>query len=185
MLPIDEQDDKLPIVDDTIYVSVSGVVTSSSKQNASFHMYTKQYVCGQPEPIAVRGVMNKNAKWKNPLQLLPDPNSIVGFDGILDKFKTYTPEHTHDKITCAVVAVQDITFHVSIKEEEQGTKAEKTAMRDKLKNRRHKTKTKNPSSLPTTPDASQSSSLPSTSQKTLGKRKVTISEDEIENVTSL
>ena len=182
MLPIDEDDEKLPIIDDNIYVSASGTVTSSSKQTTSFYMYTQQFVCGQQEDIAVRGVMNKNAKWKNPLEMVPGTNSMISFDGILDKFESYRPEKTNKKITCAVVTIQDITFLQCVEEGEmKAGKTKKVEMRERLKSRKEKKQTVEPS----TPDASQSSSLPSTSQKLLGKRKATISEDEIEQVTSL
>ena len=110
MLPIDEDNEKLPIIDDNIYVSALGTVTSSSKQTTSFYMYMQQFVCSQHEDIAVRGVMNKNAKWKNPLEMVPDANSMISFDSVLNKFEIYRPEKTNKKVTCTVVAVQDVTF---------------------------------------------------------------------------
>ena len=183
MLPVDEDDEKLVFIDDTIYISAAGTVVSSSKETATFYMCTQQYVCGQQEDVAVRAIMNKNPKWKNPLEMLPHPNSMIAFDGVLDKFETYKPDKRSKGVTCAVVSVQDVTFLQNV--EDGGAKTDNTAMRDKLKNRKLKKVDVNPCSLLTTPDASQGSSLPSTSQKALGKRKASCSEEEIEQVTSL
>ena len=167
MLPIDEDNEKLPIIDDTVRVSVCGTVAESSKENASFCMYTKQYVCGQLEEIAIRAILNKNTKWKNPLQVLPYPNSLIGFDGVLDKFEIYNPDNSSHKVTRAVVAVQDVTFLLNV--DEGGTNTDKTVMKDKIKNRWGKKKNVTPSSVQTTPVTSQGSSVPLPSQKSLGK----------------
>ena len=185
MQPLSEDDDKLIMYDDTIHIAITSTVIASSKQSGTFHMYTTQFVCGQSEEIAICGVMNKNPKWKNlnPLGLLPDPNTIISFDSVLDRFEKYTPPNCSHSVTCAVVAVQDITFLQGM--DEGKTTAEQKDVRDRVKGRMQKMKTGNPTSQPDTPDASQTSSIPSSSQKTLGKQKASSSEDNIDTGTSL
>ena len=189
MQPLSEEKDHVLMCDDTIHVSVVGTVIASSKQNNTFEMYTKQYVCGQNEEIAVHGVMDKNPKWKNPLTVLPRPNSIIAFDSILDRFDSYMPPHRSKPILCAVVSVQDITFLQCV--EEQTTSLDKKKMNDRMRSRLRKGKAKDTTSLRTTPEASCTASNPSavsialSSQQTLGKRKPSSSEDKIEQATSL
>lgn len=185
MQPLSDCDENMPLYDDTMIVSVSGTVTSSSRATCSFYLHGTQFVCGQHAEIAVRAIMDRNPKWKNPLELLPEARSLISFDGVLQRFESYTPPNTSDAITCAVVTVEDITF--LIRREDQATATQTNAIREKIKNRQQNRRTSKVSD--STPDNSQNTSSPSTSQNVLGKRKMikttTTSEDEVDNASAL
>ena len=110
MQPLSDDEDKQVRYDDTIHVDVTGTVASVCKTTCSFWIQCTQCVCGQYDQIAVHGRMDKNRKWKQPLSILPSPNTIIALDGVLERFETYKAPNSADELTCVVVAVDDITF---------------------------------------------------------------------------
>lgn len=177
MQPLSDDDDKTAMYDDTIHVSVTGTVISVERESSSFWIYSTQYICGEYDQVAVHARMDKNRKWKQPL--MPDRNSIITFDGVLDRFERYTPPSTAHDVTCVVVAVDDITFLQP--RPEKKTLADEQWVRDKVKNRKRNWKMNEGDEIASTSNISQTPSMPSTSQTTLGKRKATSSGDNIEN----
>lgn len=174
MQPLLDDDDKEIMYDDTIDVTVSGTVMSTVKETCTFFMQGIQYVCGRQEEVAIRAHLN-NPKWKDPSAVLPRSKAVIGFDGHLDGFETFTPSHSTENMTRIVVAVQDISFlHPP---PEQSASAGKSSakntglqsVRDKVKRRRQKKK--DTKSTPSTPDISPTPTMASSSQSVLGKRR--------------
>lgn len=176
MQPLVDDEDKNVMYDDTIDVTVSGTVTSTVKDTCMFFMHGMQYVCGQQEEVAIRAHLN-NPKWKDPSVVLPRSKAVIGFDGHLDGFETFTPSNRTEKMTRIVISVQDISFlHPPpdeptnvVKGAAKGT--DQQTVRDKVK-RRHQKK-KEAKTTPSTPEVSPTPMMASSSQSLLGKRKDT------------
>jgi hypothetical protein len=176
MQPLTDDDNKMDMYDDSITLSASGTVASRSIETCSFMMQTTQFVCGQQEEIAVRARMDKNPKWKRPLDLLPDEKAIIAFDSTLDRFEHYTPPNSKNTIICAVVNVEDITFLLT--PEESTSTPQQKSIRDRLKTRRQKRAPSKTASIPSSPEQTQTSSTPSKKGSVLGKRKTETFEKE-------
>ncbi|KAF8264721.1 hypothetical protein EI94DRAFT_1702997 [Lactarius quietus] len=170
MQPLSDEDDKL---DDTIRLNVSGTVASKDNNSCSFLMHCVHFVCDRQQQIAIRGRMDRNPKWKTPTSLLPVPNAIIGFDGILDHFEKYCPSQSSDEITCAVVSLEDITFLLSPAKD--SSDSSKKDVRARIKKRRQKKPSKSSPSLPTD---SPTITITSSSQKSLGKHKASSSAED-------
>ncbi len=52
--------------------------------------------------------MTGNARWTNPLDVLPKPKAIVIYRGILDRFEYYSGSKS--RTVCAIITMEDITF---------------------------------------------------------------------------
>ncbi|KAH9025132.1 hypothetical protein EDB84DRAFT_1614023 [Lactarius hengduanensis] len=167
-------------LDDTMRISGSGTVTSTETDTPSFLIYANQYVDGgfSTDDITVRGCLDNNPKWVEPLKRLPVPKSVVGFCGILQKFDTYTPPGK-SAITCVVVAIKDIVYISKPLKKQDGKATEEPPPIEEKRNLRLRIKARGEAARSSFTETSQTSSSPSTSQKSLGKRKVQTSEEEI------
>ena len=174
MQPLSDDEEIQLMYDDTIHVSVSGTVVSVSKETNSFWIKATQYISGQYDHVAVHGHMDKNRKWKQPVSVLPSANSIIAFDGILDRFESYTPADTTDELTCIVVNIEDITFLQP--RPDKKTSGNKSA-RERIKIRKQKRKVTSSAEFASTADVTEMPSGPSTSQTTLGKHQASSSDD--------
>lgn len=159
-------------LEENIYVSGSGTVTSADKENISFIIHGTQYIDGglSSDEIVVRGCMAGNPKWSDAAARVPDAKTVVSFDGTLQCLDTYAPAGK-DAMTCLVVAVDDIQYLHSAdsrSKEKSPTSHKKINLREKLRARTHANRT------------SQTTSSASTSQVQLGKRKAVTSEDEVD-----
>ena len=179
MQPLADDDEKQATFDDTIHVSVAGTVTSSDKKTCTFHIHASHFVCGGHEDIDVHTDLNKNPKWKKPSAVLPREKAIISFHGILNRFETITPPNRTNSIKSVVVAVQRITFLQGPQEElSNTTQSAQKSVRDRVKRRKQKQIKIEKAASPSAPDNSQSMSLASSSQITLGKRACTSDEEE-------
>ena len=166
------------MLDNTMHLVVTGTVSTVSKETCSYWIQSTPYVCGQYERMAVHACMDKTWKWKDPLTMLPCINSIITLDGILDHFDTYVPPNSKDRLTCAVVAIEDIILLQPIPNKKQDA-------RDKIKTwrgKRKETETESPTSPPNIP---QSSSAPHTSPMKIGKWKAHSLDDEVDDPSIL
>lgn len=178
MQPLADDDEQQVMFDDTIHVSVTGMVSSSDKRTCMFHIHASQFVCGQHEGIAVRADMNKNPKWKNPSAVLPREKAIISFHSILDRFEMITPPNKTDPIKCVVVAVQHVSFLQGPQDNVANTAqhSAQKSVRDRVKRRKQK-QVKVEKASPSAPENSQTMSVASSSQITLGKRVYTSDEE--------
>ncbi|KAH9041358.1 hypothetical protein EDB85DRAFT_1886563 [Lactarius pseudohatsudake] len=174
-LTIDNEAD----LDDIIHISGAGTVCTRNTDPPEFMIYATQYVDGGTDDIAVRACLSNNPKWPDPVRRLPDVKSIVGFCGILlQRFEPYTPP-MKPQTTCVVIALKDIAYIYKPKDQEdKGTTLQKKTNERKL-NMHDRIKARNRATRQQSPYNSQTASSPSTSQKTLGKRKAQTSQEEV------
>lgn len=137
-------------VNDTIYVSAMGTVSSIHSNDTSFVMHLTQYVSGaeKSHPVDIRAELAKNAKWQDPCERVPQVKAIVSIWGTLQHFETHvTSRNVHTK--CIVVDVDDISYIFNPKKqpiEKVTTPVKKKGeLQDRLKRRQVRQKT----SLPT------------------------------------
>ncbi|KAI9445708.1 hypothetical protein BJY52DRAFT_1194108 [Lactarius psammicola] len=172
-LPMETEDD-IAATQEPMTVLGSGIVSFLLPETLSFIIHACQFTDGgeASDDLAIRCRLDLNPKWDNPHKRLPKLHSTVGFTGILQQFEKHTFPDAKKPTTCAVVTLDDITY---IKREGTNTKSvtKKTPANDKAKTRVQKLK-----QAKTTTQALPS---PSTSHKTLGKRKTDDSEDEVDD----
>ncbi|KAH9015350.1 hypothetical protein EDB84DRAFT_1567746 [Lactarius hengduanensis] len=168
-----------PDLDDTIRISGSGIVTSVEADPPSFLIHATQYIDrGQStDEFAVRGRLDNNPKWADPMERIPQPNSIIRWNGILLRFDTYTPPGKN-LVSCIVVATKDITY-IFTPDKTAAKTAPKRLPADSKSNLRQQVKSRTRSQHSSNPSTSQASTSPGTSQSHLGKRKSVNSADEV------
>ena len=133
MQPLSDDEEKQALLDDSMRIDVAGTVANVSVETSSFWIDSTQYVCGKYIRFAIHACLDKNRKWKDPQTVLPHTNSIIAFTGILDRFETYIAPKSTEKLACAVVAVEDITFLQPRSEKKTGTTNK--AARNRVKTR--------------------------------------------------
>ncbi|KAF8270109.1 hypothetical protein EI94DRAFT_1699012 [Lactarius quietus] len=159
----------LSACEDPVCISGAGMVSSVNRDTLSFIIHASQYTSGgeSSDDIAIRARLDLNLKWTNPTQRLPHTSALIRFSGTLHHFETFHPPNSTRHVTCAVVALDDITY---LPRPSSILKAQpKQTIHTKLKSQAEKY----------TLEASSSSlsSLPPPSQ--LGKRKAESSDDEV------
>ncbi len=171
-----------PDMDDAIHISGSGTVTSIEQDPPSFFIYATQYVDGglASDEIAVHGCLDDNPRWTDPARHVPQEKGVIGFNGILQRFKPYHPPG-RKPTTCIVITVKDITY-IFTPEKKPGKPGDTRSAATQVKGGiRQKIKARTHTQRAYESDHSRTLSSPSTSQICLGKRKAENSEDEINN----
>ena len=115
---------------------------------------------------------------EEPVRCSSCEKAIISFHGILDRFETITPPNKTDPIKCVVVAVQHVSFLQGPQDDVANTAqhSAQKSVRDRVKRRKQK-QVKVEKASPSAPENSQTMSVASSSQITLGKRAYTSDEE--------
>ncbi|KAF8263445.1 hypothetical protein EI94DRAFT_1788514 [Lactarius quietus] len=159
----------LTVCEEPVRILGAGMVTSINRDKLSFVIHALQYTAGgeSTDDIAIRAHLDLSPKWTNPAQRLPHTSALIGFTGILHQFETYCPPNSTREVTCAVLALDDITYFPRPSPSIPNAQP-KQMIHTKLKSRTEKY---------TMEASSSTSSLPPRTM--LGKRKAETSDDEV------
>jgi hypothetical protein len=140
-------------------VTVSGTVSSIDKETLSFVIVTTQYVDGSQgrDNLHIRGRIKRGPRWREPEKRLPRVDSVVHFEGVLEEIEEADGHQN------AVVLLDFIVYHSKVKTDSLAEPAGEDEQNILLRAEKYSQDN---------PDSNQS-------QKTLGKRKATHSEDEV------